>query len=153
LLHAPGNYHGRFTHHVPGGPSWPFHATIYSLRDSGLAIVDFDSSAGPAAVLSVIPATWRASLRPEFAFEFVSFWHFSAGHRVPGADMAIHDYIENLLRAAEPHRSLAFSIESEPGDSEASVVLAACIEDLVSAMHRWLVAGRVEPQIESKACA
>jgi hypothetical protein len=138
LRRSPGNFHGKLTHRVPGAPSLSFHASVYDLRDSGLAVIDFDAfDGGPAAVLSIIPAARRPLLRQDFAFSFVSFWHFRALHVSPDAEMKIHDYMEAALKA-EPGRSLAFSVESEPGESEASITLAACIEDLSRGVHEWL---------------
>jgi hypothetical protein len=153
LLNSPGNFHGKLTHRLPGSPRrLSFQAAIYNLHDSGLAVIDFEGSdGGPAAVLTVIPANRRPVVRPEFAFEFVSFWHFAANHRAPDAEMAVHDYIESTLKA-EPGRSLAFSVECHPGESDANDVLAACIEDLAAAMHQWLAAKDADALRET-ACA
>jgi len=84
---------------VRGLPGVDFHTTVYDLTDAGLAMVHLDGDLhAPIGVVAVIPAQRRRRLRPEFAFGFVSFLSFLGAAASPDSELAIHDYLESVLR-------------------------------------------------------
>jgi hypothetical protein len=114
-----------------------FQTAVYDLVDSGLAIVhSVDASRRPVGAVAVIPAQRRARIREEFAFGFVSFLSFG-GLVSPESDLAIHEYVDEALRAA-PRCSLGFAVESASADAEASVTVSTCLERIAVAMLCWL---------------
>jgi hypothetical protein len=115
-----------------------YQAAIYDLADSGLAIVhSVDASRRPVGAVAVIPAQRRDRIREEYAFGFVSFLSFLGGLVSPESDLAIHEYVDEALRAA-PRCSLGFAVESASADAEASVTVSTCLERIAVAMLCWL---------------
>src|SRR4051812_30295551 len=82
LLRALGSVAGRSWYgpvkcSAPGEPATRFFALVHDLADCAVASIYCDESkAGPAEVLTVIPAGRRLHLRDEFAFEFLGFAAF-----------------------------------------------------------------------------
>jgi hypothetical protein len=138
LQHTPGTFHGNLRCSVPGLPCIEFHTTVYDLSDIGVAVIHVDGeSGGPAAVLAVIPAARRKRLRAEFPFEFVTSVAFLGGSMKGGSELALHDYIEDVLRT-ELSSTQIFTIETAELSPEVSIVLSEHFEHLSAAMLEWL---------------
>jgi len=148
LRSTSGAFHGKLRCSVRGLPSMDFQTTVYDLQDSGLAIVHLDEVAqAPIGVLAVIPAQWRQHLRTEFAFGFVSFLSFLGALASPDSELAIHDYVENVVRT-DTASTLAFAVEGSQLDPDTSIVMSAFFENLSVAMPQWLCMKHAEPEAE-----
>jgi hypothetical protein len=136
---------------VTGFPPLNFCATIQDLADCALAMVDLeDSQQRPLEIVLAVPRQRRPKLRPDFAFEFVSFLRFLHA-ATAGSEMALHDHVDEALRTAAPNASLVFSINTRHVVPEIGVVLSAHIEELAQGMLEWLAvkdgaAGRRAPR-------
>ena len=138
LKNAPGTFHGKLHCTVRGLPGVDFHTTVYDLTDAGLAMVHLDGDLhAPIGVVAVIPAERRRHLRPEFAFGFVSFLSFLGAAASPDSELAIHDYLESVLRT-DTASALVFTVEGAQLDSDTSIVTSAYFENLAVAMLQWL---------------
>ena len=140
LLKAPNIFHGSLPCRMQGMPSLDFPCTVYDLTDAGVAIVHLNEAPrGPVAVLVAVPAHRKANLRGEFAFEFVSFLRFIGALHQPDSELALIDYIDNVLRT-EASSSTVFAIEAAPTGPDVGIVLSTHIELLSVAMLQWLCA-------------
>jgi hypothetical protein len=138
LKNAPGTFHGKLRCTVRGLPGVDFHTTVYDLTDAGLAMVHLDGDLhAPIGVVAVIPAERRRHLRPEFAFGFVSFLSFLGAAASPDSELAIHDYLETILKT-DTASALVFTVEGAQLDSDTSIVTSAFFENLAVAMLQWL---------------
>jgi hypothetical protein len=148
LRNAPGTFHGKLHCSVPGLPGVNFQTTVYDLTDAGLAMVHLDGFPhAPIGVVAVIPAERRWHLRPEFAFGFVSFLSFLGAMASPDSELAIHDYLESVLRT-DTASALVFTMEGPQLDSDASIVASAYFENLSIAMLQWLSTKHAEPEAD-----
>jgi hypothetical protein len=146
LRNAPGTFHGKLHCNVRGLPGVDFQTTVYDLMDAGLAMVHLDGDLhAPIGVVAVIPAQRRPHLRPEFAFGFVSFLSFLGAAASPGSELAIHDYLESVLRT-DTASALVFTVEGSQLDSDTSIVTSAYFENLAIAMLEWLNTKHAEPE-------
>jgi hypothetical protein len=148
LMHAPGTFHGKIRCNVRGLPGVDFQTTVYNLTDAGLAMVHLDGDLhAPIGVVAVIPAKRRRHVRPEFAFGFVSFLSFLGAAASPDSELAIHDYLENVLRT-DTASALVFTVEGAQLDSDTSIVTSAYFENLAIAMLEWLDTKHAEPEAD-----
>jgi hypothetical protein len=142
---------------VPGSPCIEFYTTVYDLRDTGLAIVHWDGAdGGPVGIVAVIPRNRRKLLRNDFAFELMTLISFLGSPVNSGSELAIHDYIEEVLRT-EPSATQIFSVETGEVSPDIGIVLSAHFENLSAAMLDWMatreypddevLAGEVGPTI------
>jgi hypothetical protein len=146
LKNAPGTFHGKLRGSVRGLPGVDFQTTVYDLTDAGLAMVHLDGDLhAPIGVVAVITAQRRRHLRPEFAFGFVSFLSFLGAAASPGSELAIHDYLESVLRT-DTGSSLVFTVEGSQLDSDTNIVTSAYFENLAVAMLEWLRTKYAEPE-------
>ena len=146
LSNAPGTFHGRLRGSVRGLPGVDFQTTVYDLTDAGLAMVHLDGDLhAPIGVVAVIPAERRPHLRPEFAFGFVSFLSFLGAAASPDSELAIHDYVDSVLRT-DTASALVFTVEGAQLDSDTSIVTSAFFESLAAAMLEWLCAKHAVPE-------
>jgi hypothetical protein len=123
---------------VPGLPCIEFFTAVYDLRDTGLAIVHLDGEGGgPAGIVAVVPRTRRKLLRNDFAFELMTLISFLGAPIISGSELAIHDYIEEVLRT-EPSATQIFAVETAELSSDIGIVLSAHFEDLAAAMLDWM---------------
>ena len=144
LKNAPGTFNGKLRCNVRGLPGVDFQTTVYDLTDAGLAMVHLDGDLhAPIGVVAVIPAQRRRNLRPEFAFGFVSFLSFLGAMASPDSELAIHDYMDSVLRT-DTASSLIFTMEGSQLDSETSIVASAYFESLSMAMLQWLCTKHAE---------
>jgi len=151
LRELPGSWHGRLPAKQPGEPLVSVCAAIYDLGDAGLATIDIEGSpGGPLEVLLVIPAHRRSAIRPEMAFEFVSFLRFLEGRDSLGTEVAVHDYIERVLADGAQPATLVFSIETRPVLPEVRLLISQQAERLAMSMIECL-AGRDGPAHENAA--
>ena len=138
LREAPAAFEERY--HVRGSPVFEFRTTAYDLADAGLAIVHQDGAAdGPIGALTILPAHRRPRLRKEFAFGFVAHLSFFDGLIQPDSELAILDYVDELLRTDQTS-TLVFTVETAQTNSDTSLVLSAYLERLSIAMLQWLCA-------------
>ena len=138
LRNATGTFHGKLHCTVRGLPGVDFHTTVYDLTDAGLAMVHLEGDLhAPIGVVAVIPAQRRRRLRLEFAFGFVSFLSFLGAAASPDSELAIHDYVEDVLRT-DTASALVFTVEGSQLDSDTSIVTSAYFENLAAAMLQWL---------------
>jgi hypothetical protein len=107
------------------------------LTDAGLAIVHLDGA--PIGALTVLPAHRRPRLRNEFAFGFVAHLSFLDGLINAESELAIHDYVDQLLRT-EQTSTLVITVETAFPHSDAGIVLSTYLEKLSIAMLQWLCA-------------
>lgn len=128
---------------VQGSPSFEFQTTAYDLTDAGLAIVHLEGA--PIGALTVLPAHRRPRLRNEFAFGFVAHLSFLDGLINAESELAIHDYVDHLLRS-EQTSTLVFTVETGCPHSDASIVLSTYMEKLSIAMLQWLCANDAEAE-------
>jgi hypothetical protein len=148
LRNAPGTFHGKLRCNVRGLPGVDFHTTVYDLTDAGLAMVHLDGDRhAPIGVVAVIPAQRRRHLRPEFAFGFVSFLSFLGAATSPDSELAIHDYLESVLRT-DTASALVFTVEGSQSDSDTSIVTSAHFENLAIAMLQWLSTKHAAPEAD-----
>jgi hypothetical protein len=139
LRELPGSWYGRLRARDWGGLRLGFCASIHDLGDAGLAIIDMEGSpGGPLEIILVVPAGRRAKLRPDLAFEFVSFLRFLEGPESLGSEMAIHDYVERTLHEAGEPATLVFSIQTRFVLAEAQIPIAEQAEKLAMAITAWL---------------
>lgn len=138
LRNAPAAFQGRC--HVRGSPVVEFRTSAYDLADAGLAIVHQDDASGaPVGALTILPAHRRPRLRKEFAFGFVSHLSFFGGLINPDSELAIHDYVDNLLQTDQTS-TLVFTVETAQACSDAGMVLSEYLEQLAIAILEWLCA-------------
>jgi len=150
LKDTPGAFHGKLRCSVPGLPCIEFHTTVYDLLDIGVAIIHVDgASGGPAGVMAVIPATRRKHLRAEFPFELVTSVAFLGGRMKGDSGLALHDYIEEVLRT-ELTSTQIFAIETAELSPEVNIVLSEHFEHLSAAMMEWLAAKDAAEMYESE---
>ncbi len=135
---ARSAFQGKLRCSVPGLPCLEFYTAIYDLSDAGLAIVHLDGAeGGPAGILAVIPRNrWRL-LRNDFAFELMTLISFLGSPVNSGSELAIHDYIEEVLRR-EPSATHAFAVETAEVSPDIGIVLSAHFENLAAAMLDWM---------------
>jgi hypothetical protein len=125
---------------VPGLPCIEFYTTVYDLRDAGLAIVHSDGAdGGPVGIVAVIPQNRRRLLRNDFAFELMTLISFLGSPVNSGSELAIHDYIEEVLRT-KPSATQVFAVETAEVSSDVGIVLSAHFENLAAAMLDWMAA-------------
>jgi hypothetical protein len=147
-MHAPGTFHGKLHCTVRGLPGMDFQTTVYDLTDAGLAMVHLDGDLhAPIGVVAVIPEERRRHLRPEFAFGFVSFLSFLGAAASPDSELAIHDYLETILKT-DTASALVFTVEGAQLDSDTSIVTSAYFENLAVAMLEWLSTKHAEPEAD-----
>lgn len=138
LREAPAAFEDRCR--VRGSPVVEFRTSAYDLADAGLAIVHQDGAAGaPIGALTILPAHRRPRLRKEFAFGFVAHLSFFDGLITPDSELAILDYVDDLLRTDQTS-TLVFTVETAQACSDTSLVLSAYLENLSIAMLEWLCA-------------
>jgi hypothetical protein len=139
LRELPGSWYGRLHARDRGGLRLSFWASIHDLGDAGLAAIDMEGSPGSALeIILVVPAGRRAKLRPDLAFEFVSFLRFLEGPESLGSEMAVHDYIERTLHEAGEPATLVFSIQTRFVLAEVQIPIAEQAERLAMTMIAWL---------------
>jgi hypothetical protein len=135
---ARKSFQGKLRCSVPGLPCIEFFTAVYDLRDTGLAIVHLDGEGGgPAGIVAVVPRTRRKLLRNDFAFELMTLISFLGAPIINGSELAIHDYIEEVLRT-EPSATQIFAVETAELSSDIGIVLSAHFEDLAAAMLDWM---------------
>ena len=131
-------FHGQMTCRVPGHAPVKFRTLLNDLGDAALAMISLDHlGSGPVEVVTVIPRHRLASLRPEFAFEFVSFLRFLRGVS-EGAELKLHDYIQDVLAKAHDRCSLVFTVNNAPVGEEYCIPLSCHVEKLCASVLKWL---------------
>ena len=120
------------------GSATRFFTLVHAFADCATAMIYCsESKNGPAEIVAVLPAHRRSRLRPEFAFEFLSFARF-LGAIQAGADVRVHEAITAAIDEAPETDSLVFSIASGlwPGDREHE--LSECVEKVAVTLLEWL---------------
>ena len=119
-------------------PATRFFALVHELADCATAMIYCnESKTGPAEILAVLPAERRSRLRPEFAFEFVSFVRF-LGSLDAGAELHVHDAITAAIAETCDSDSIVFSIGSGLWPSDRQHVLSECVEKIAVTLLEWL---------------
>lgn len=127
-----------------------FFALVHDLSDCATAsIYCGESKAGPAEILTVIPAGRRGRLREEFAFEFVSFARF-LGAVSAGAELRVHDSMAAAITEEPASRAIVFSISSGLWPEDLELALSRCVEKVAVTLCAWL-AGASEDSIDEPA--
>ena len=135
---ARGAFQGNVKCSVPGLPCIEFHTTVNDLGDAGLAIIHMEGvQAGPVGILAVVPRTRRRLLRNDFAFELMTLISFLGSPVIHGCELAINDYIEEVLRT-ETSATQVFAVETAETGSDTGIVLSAHFEQLAAAMVEWM---------------
>jgi len=139
LRQLPGSWYGRLRAQIAGQLPLTFCASIHDLGDAGLAVLDLEGSPhGPLEVTLVIPAQRRARIRKDFAFEFVSFLRFLEGSESSGSELAVHDYIHQVLTETGEATTLVFSIETQFVEREVQILISQQVERLAMSMIAWM---------------
>lgn len=116
-----------------------FDASIRDLGDSGLATIDMEGSpGGPLHIILTVPQQRLARMRPDLAFEFVSFVTFLEGHSKSGSVYEIHDYVQQALSHVTTPTTFVFSIESLNVPRDCQLVLSEHAEKLAISMIAWM---------------
>jgi hypothetical protein len=111
---------------------------VHKFADCATAMIYCnESKTGPAEILAVLPAQRRSRLRPEFAFEFLSFARF-LGSVDAGAELHVHDAITAAIAETRDSDSLVFSIGSGLWPSDRDHVLSECVEKIAVTLLEWL---------------
>ena len=136
---TPGaSWHGPVTCTSRGELNCRFFVVTHDRGDCGVAMIySEESKAGPVEIMAVVPASRRARLRPEFAFEFVAFAGF-LGSLSGGADVEVNEGIEAALQATAASDSLVFSLSTDIWTSDQELVLSRCVEQTAAALLHWL---------------
>jgi hypothetical protein len=139
LRELHGCWHGKLSAQAPGSPSLTFCAQTYDLGDSGLATIDMEGSpGGPLEVLLVVPPSRRSEARPELAFEFTSYLRFLEGRVSHGSELAMHDYVERILRDTAPETTIVISVETRFVAPEVHELIASAAEKLAMSLIAWM---------------
>jgi hypothetical protein len=134
MQQTTGSWYGKLVADIPGEPRLTFCACFHDLGDAGLGVVDLEGTEhGPLHYVLVVPGERRAHARPEFAFEFVSFLRFLEGRHSRGSEMALHDYIDQILRTPGCE-TIVFSVESRPLLPEMQLLVSQQAERLSMAI-------------------
>jgi hypothetical protein len=72
------------------------------------------------------------------AFEFAAFLRFLEGPESSGSELAIHDYIQRVLRETDAATTLVFSIETRYLEREVQILIAQQVERLAISMIAWM---------------
>lgn len=116
-----------------------FDAWIRDLGDAGLAVIDMEgSSGGPLQIILAVPQQRLTKMRPDLAFEFVSFVTFLEGHKKSGSEHEIHDYVQQTLSHVTTPATFVFSIESLSVPRDCHLVLSEHAENLAISMIAWM---------------
>ncbi len=146
LQDAPsGSWYGPVTCRSADGSSTRFFAVIHDLTDCAVALLYCDESkSGPVEIVAVVPASRRASLREEFAFEFLSFARFL---RCLGAaaEMEVHDAITAAIAEQPASVTIVFSLTSGLWSSDLDSVLSEYAEKLAVTLGEWLSGSGTDP--------
>ena len=153
LRALPGAWYGRLRTQAPGGLPLTFWGTARDMDDAGLATLDLEGSeGGPLLSMLIVPAQRRHLVRGDLAFEFVSYLRFLEGQVGAGAEMAIHDHIEQHLSGADRLKTLVFSVESRFVEDETRIALCEQADRLaVSLIASMAERDAVRIQTASKA--
>jgi len=139
MREVPGSWYGTARCQEPGEVPVEFCLSAHDLHDAGLAVVDIEASpGGPLHFVVVVPAQRRARVRPDFAFECVSFLRFLEGQPSQGSELAIHDHLHALLDRRSTGGTLVFSIGSHAAPPEAHRLILLQAERLAMSMIAWL---------------
>ena len=119
-----------------GEPPARFFTVVHELGDCSLAMIYCnDSKAGPAALVVAIPAEARASLRPDFSFEFLAFARFLGAIGEAGS-MTLHDRMAAAIEETTDAESLVFAVGTGLWASDRDHVLSQCIETIAVSLLR-----------------
>lgn len=119
-------------------PATRFFALVHAFADCATAMIYCnESKTGPAEIVAVLPAQRRSRLRPEFAFEFLSFARF-LGSVDAGAEFRVHDAITAAIAEARDSDSIVFSIGSGLWPCDREHVLSECVEKIAVTLLEWL---------------
>jgi hypothetical protein len=119
-------------------PATRFFTLVHEFADCATAMIYCnESKTGPVEILAVLPAERRSRLRPEFAFEFLSFASF-LGSVYAGAELRVHDAIAAAIAETRDSDSLVFSIGSGLWPSDREYVLSECVEKVAVTLLQWL---------------
>ena len=139
MRELPGSWHGTMRTRVAAGPELAFRASMFDLGDAGLAVLDLEGSAGGPLLSSlVVPEQRRARVRPELAFEYVSYLRFLEGQEGAGSEVAMHDYIERALQETDFRKSLVFTVESRFIEPETHIAICEQSARLSGCLLAWM---------------
>ncbi len=135
----PGSWYGKLSQRVPGEPPLCFCASIHDLGDAALGIIDLEGSpGGPLEVVAVIPSQRIRSVRPDFAFEFLTFLSFLERKENLGSESTIHDHIDQIVKQSDGSRTIVFSIETRFVEPEIHAVMSGHLGRLIMSMVAWM---------------
>ncbi|HXK07917.1 MAG TPA: hypothetical protein VMS37_36325 [Verrucomicrobiae bacterium] len=139
LRAAPGkSWYGAVSCGTAGERATRFFALVHDLADCAVASIYCDESkAGPAEIVAVVPASRRAGLREEFAFEFLAFARF-LGALGAGDEVQVHDAIAAACAEQRDARAVVFSMSSGTWPSDLDPVLSCCVEKVAVTLCEWM---------------
>jgi hypothetical protein len=119
-------------------PAARFFTLVHEAADCATALLYCnESKAGPAEIVAVLPAHRRAALRPDFAFEFLSFARF-LGSISAESELKLHEAITAAIAESNEAESLVFSLGSGLWPSDHDHVLSECVEKVAVTLLAWL---------------
>ena len=131
------SWYGQLSCGSPGEPPARFFTVVHELCDCSMAMIYCDDSkAGPAALVVVVPAELRPSLRPDFAFEFLAFARF-LGAITESAAMTVHDRMAAAIEETLRSESVVFAVGTGLWNSDRDHVLSQCIETIAVSLLQW----------------
>ena len=121
----------------PYGVPMVLTTTVRDVGDCALATIDTDTDeAGLLAVLTVVPANRRSTIRTDFAFEWTAFIRFLEHLCSAGSELALHDHVQQVLDT-EKHESIVFALCSPACDGDLSIAVSEYIERVSVAILQW----------------
>jgi hypothetical protein len=138
LLSAPGgSWYGRVKCDAAEQTA-RFFVLMHALHDCVLALIYCDDSkSGPAEIVVAVPPQKRKAVRPDFAFELVSFARFLGGLDEGGA-LKVHDLISAAIADSQPDDALIFSISTGLWSKDLDYLLSNCVEKVATAALEWV---------------
>lgn len=120
------------------GPAAKFFTLVHETADCATAMIYCnDSKTGPAEILAVLPAERRAQLRPDFAFEFLSFARF-LGSIHAESELRLHEAITAAIAETDDSHSLVFSLGTGLWPADHEHVLSECVEKIAATLLAWM---------------
>ncbi len=139
LRNAPGqSWYGPVNCGCTDEPATRFFAVIHAFPDCATAMIYCnESKTGPAEIVAALPAQCRSRLRPDFAFEFLSFASF-LGSVDNGSQVQVHEAITAALAETRDSDSVVISLGSGLWPSDREYVLSECVGKIAVTLLEWM---------------
>ena len=120
------------------GPAAKFFTLVHEGADCATAMIYCnESKTGPVEIVAVLPAGRREQLRPDFAFEFLSFARF-LGAISAESELPLHEAITAAIGETDDSHSLVLSLGSGLWPVDDDHVLSECVEKVAVTLLAWM---------------